>query len=409
MRQVVVSGVGLLSPLGMCVEETLCGITSGKSGTKLIEEFKEYKGFRSYLGAPLADFEFPDNFSAKATRSMGHGAKLAVFATQKAFSDANLEDRSDLFESGRMGVAYGSGTGSPSAILDFSRFINEKSTKGIKATTYLKMMSHTCATNISIFYGITGRIIPTSCACSSGSIALGYGYESIKYGAQEMMLAGGAEEFNPAISAIFDTLYASSANNSAPQTACRPFDSERDGLIVGEGACSIVLEEKRHALSRGIKPLAELVGFSSNSDGYHMTLQKMETIAQCMEEAIIDAKIDKSELGYICAHATGTVHGDSVESKAIERVFPNGIPVSSLKGHLGHSLGGSGSSTVALCIAMMNRKLFSPTRNLNTVAQDCAKLDYIIGENRCIDTEYIMVNNFAFGGVNASLIFKRLE
>ncbi len=406
MRRVVVTGIGLLSPLGLSLEETVDSVFEGNCGIKVIEEWAEYKGFRAPIGAPLPDFDFPDYFDRKATRSMGRGALLAAYASIKALEHSGL-DRSFLKGNPRVGVAYGSGTGSPEALKDFSRFIFEKSTRGIKATTYLRSMGHTCAANLGVFLGLSGRIVPTSSACSSGSLAVGNAYELIRSGQQDLMIAGGAEELDASIAVIFEALYASSSGKNAPEKSSRPFDKNRDGLVTGEGACSFILEDFEHAIARGAKPLAEVVGFATNSGGEHMTQQSKDSIEQCLRLSLADAELEKEKIGYLSAHATGTPHGDISESHATASVFGNSVAVSSFKGHLGHSLGGSGSTSAALSIEMMNREKFCPTLNLEQPDSDCAELDYIVGECRNIDTEYVMSNNFAFGGINTSLILKR--
>jgi len=407
MGRVVVTGIGLLSPLGLNLESTVDSLYNSKCGIRVIDDWAEYQGFRNPIGAPLPDFDFPECFDHKVTRSMGRGAMLSAYASLNALENAGLE-RSSLKGNSRAGVAYGSGTGSPEALKDFSRFIFEKSTRGIKATTYLRMMGHTCAANIGVFLGLSGRIVPTSSACSSGSLAIGNAYELIRSGQQDVMIAGGAEELDASIAVIFEALYASSSGDNAPEKSSRPFDKNRDGLVTGEGACSFVLEELDHALDRGAKPLAEVVGFATNSDGVHMTQQSQDTIEQCLRLSLKDAGLEGQEIGYLSAHATGTPHGDASESHATASVFGNSVPISSFKGHLGHSLGGSGSTSAAISIEMMAREKFCPTLNLEEPDSSCAELDYIVGENRAINTDFVMSNNFAFGGINTSLIMKRV-
>jgi 3-oxoacyl-[acyl-carrier-protein] synthase II len=277
----------------------------------------------------------------------------------------------------------------------------------VTATTYIRMMNHTAAVNIGMFFNIKGRIIPSSSACTSGSQGIGFAYEAIKYGRQTIMLAGGAEELCPTEAAVFDTLYATSTRNHQPGQTPSPFDRDRDGLVIGEGAGTLVLEDLDHAIARGADIVAEVVGFGCNSDGGHVTQPSADTMRIAMELALDDAGIAPAAIGYINAHGTATERGDIAESLATQELFGAGIAFSSLKGHLGHTLGACGAIEAWATIEMMNRCWFSPTLNLRQVDPRCADLDYIMQVGRYIDTEYTMSNNFAFGGINTSLIFKR--
>jgi 3-oxoacyl-[acyl-carrier-protein] synthase II len=371
-----------------------------------IKEWEEFEGLKTRLGAPLPPFPLPSHYDHKATRSMGRGALLATLTAEDALREAGLLGDPEL-RAGRTGIAFGAGTGSTAALREASNVFFRKSVRGLSGTTYHRMMSHSCAANIGIFFGITGRILPTSSACTSGSLAIGYGYETISSGVQDIMIAGGAEEFAVSIAAIFDSLCACSLKNDEPGRHPRPFDRDRDGLIIGEGACAFILEERDHALARGARPLAEIIGFGTNSDGYHITSPRQDTIERSLTLALEDAAISPQDVDYINAHATGTIIGDIAESRATNNVFGNTVPISSAKGHVGHLLGASGAVEAALTVAMMNRCLFCPTANLENVDPRCAELDYIIGAPRAIDGEISMSNTFAFGGLNTSLLFKK--
>jgi 3-oxoacyl-[acyl-carrier-protein] synthase II len=208
--------------------------------------------------------------------------------------------------------------------------------------------------------------------------------------------------------AVFDTLYATSTRNDAPTTTPAPFDKDRDGLVIGEGACTLVLEEFEHAKARGAPILAELVGFGSNSDGDHLTHPNTNTMQVAMQLALDDAGLSPAEIGYVSAHATATEQGDIAESQAMQRLFGARIPTSSLKGNFGHTLGACGALESWLAIEMMRTGWFAPTLNLHNLDPLCGEIDYIVGSGRALECEYVMNNNFAFGGVNTSLIFKRL-
>ncbi|HEY8540425.1 MAG TPA: beta-ketoacyl synthase N-terminal-like domain-containing protein, partial [Steroidobacteraceae bacterium] len=251
-------------------------------------------------------------------------------------------------------------------------------------------------------------VIPACSACTSGSQSIGFAYEAIKFGRATLMVAGGAEELCASEAAVFDTLYATSTRNDTPSQTPSPFDRDRDGLVIGEGACTLVLEEYEHAKARGATIYAEVVGFGSNSDGDHPTHPNTTTMEIAMRLALEDAQLPPSAIGYVNAHATATDQGDIAESQAMYRLFGSRIPVSSVKGHLGHTLGACGAIESWFAIEMMRHGWFTPTLNLKNVDEKCGELDYIMNGGRNLDVEYVMNNNFAFGGVNTSLIFKRV-
>jgi 3-oxoacyl-[acyl-carrier-protein] synthase II len=263
--------------------------------------------------------------------------------------------------------------------------------------------------NIGVYFGLQGRVIPTSSACTSGSQGIGYAYEAIRFGLQDAMVAGGAEELCVSEAAVFDTLYATSTRNDAPKTTPAPFDKSRDGLVIGEGACTIVLEERERALARGARIHAEILGFASNSDGDHVTHPNTTTMERVMRMALAEAGLAPEALKYINAHGTATEHGDIAESQATYRIFGQNAAVSSLKGHFGHTLGACGALETWATIQMMHAGWFAPTRNLVTVDERCGDLDYIQGEGRKLDIGVAMNNNFAFGGINTSLILARSQ
>ena len=270
------------------------------------------------------------------------------------------------------------------------------------------MMSHTAPVNVGVFFGLKGRVITTSSACTSGSQGIGYAYEAIKFGRQKIMLAGGAEELCVTEAAVFDTLYATSVKNETPELTPRPFDANRDGLVIGEGACTLILEELGFAQARGAHILAEIVGFGSNSDGQHVTQPSADTMQIAIELAIEDAGITPELIGYVNAHGTATERGDIAESTATANALGK-VPVSSLKSYLGHTLGACGSIEAWASINMMQDNWFAPTINLTQLDPECGDLDYIQHTGREIVTNYVMSNNFAFGGINTSLIFKRWQ
>lgn len=405
-RRVAVTGMAGISPIGCDWADVSARLRSYRNAVTRMAEWDEYQGLLTRLAAPAAQFTLSDRYNRKTMRSMGRVALMATRASELALIDAGLLDH-PLLTGGMLGVAYGSSTGTPKAVGDFSTMLLEKSTRNINANTYIKMMSHTAPVNIGVFFGAAGRIITTSSACTSGSQGIGYAYEAIRSGRQLAMIAGGAEELCATEAAVFDTLYATSVRNDTPELTPTPFDAARDGLVIGEGAGTLILEELEHAQARGARIYAELVGFGTNSDGRHVTNPNATTMRTAIELALADAALPASAIGYVNAHGTGTQQGDIAESHATAQVFGNKTPISSLKSYMGHTLGACGALEAWVSIQMMRENWFAPTINLKNIDPQCADLDYIIGEGRTLDCEYLMSNNFAFGGINTSLIFKR--
>ena len=406
MKRVVVTGVGALSPLGHDWPTVSARLHSLRNAVCVMDEWRSYEGLNTCLGAPAQPFELPAHYNRKSMRSMGRVALLGTRASEIALADAGLLGTA-FVGSGQMGISYGSSAGSVASVGDFGRMIKEKTTEGITATTYIKMMSHTAAVNIGVFLGLKGRIITTSSACASGSQGIGYAFESIQTGRQVAMLAGGAEELDATEAAVFDTLFATSVKNDTPQLTPRPFDAARDGLVLGEGACTLVLEELEHARARGARILAEVLGYGTNSDGAHVTHPQPETMAQAMRLALESAGVPGSAIGYVNAHGTATDHGDIAESEATRSVLGPRMPISSLKSYMGHTLGACGALEAWMTIEMMRGGWFAPTINLDNVDPACGELDYIRGAGRALQTDLVMSNNFAFGGINTSLVFRR--
>ena len=405
-RRVVVTGRGVLSPLGHDWPSVLAWLKTGRNAVRRYDDWARYKGLNTLLGVPAQDFELPEHYTRKTTRSMGRVALLATRASELALADAGLLG-DPLLKSGKVGISYGSSAGTPASMSDFGRMLAEFNTQYINATTYIRMMAHTAPVNMGVFFGITGRIVTTSSACTSGSQGIGYAYEAIKAGKQVAMLAGGSEELDVTATTVFDTLFATSNDNDAPQTTPRPFDASRNGLVIGEGACTLVLEDLEHALARGATIHAEIVGYGTNSDGQHVTQPNASTMAQAMRLALDDAGLPPDAIGYVNAHGTATEHGDIAETTATHAVFGERMPISSLKSYVGHMLGACGAFEAWMSIEMMRAGWFAPTLNLAEVDPRCGQLDFITGQGRELQAEYVMSNNFAFGGINTSLVFRR--
>lgn len=407
-HRVVITGIGAISPLGNDWQSVRRKLLSKTNAVQVIEPWLSIQGLHTHVGCPAAPFDLPaECFTRKSMRSMGRVGIMAVRASQKALEDAGLANSVTLAR-GDLGVAYGSSAGTPSAMADIAGLMLRKSTAGLNANTYVRMMSHTAAVNIAIFFHLHGRVIPTSSACTSGSQGIGYAYEAIRFGRETMMIAGGSEELDATDAAIFDTLFATSTGfNDAPQLTPRPFDAQRDGLVIGEGAGSLILEELEHAQERGAHIYAEVMGYACNCDGAHITSPQAAQMAQCMRNALDDAHLSASEIGYVNLHGTATERGDAAESHATYEVFGARTPVSTLKSYMGHTLGACGALEAWMSIEMMREGWFAPTVNLQTPADDCANLNYIMNEELPLSTDLVMSNNFAFGGINTSLILKR--
>jgi 3-oxoacyl-[acyl-carrier-protein] synthase II len=408
-KRVVITGIGALSPLGHDVETMMDSLRAETNKVQCMQPWGQYEGLNTQVGVPCAPFDLPaDRYNRKSMRSMGRVAQMATRTSELALEQAGLLG-SPLVTSGQLGVSFGSSSGTPSALSDFGRMMLVKKIEGINANTYVKMMSHTAAVNIAVFFGITGRIITTSSACTSGSQGIGYAYEAILSGRQVAMLAGGAEELDPTQAAIFDTLFATSTRyNDQPRITPRPFDADRDGLVLGEGACTFVLEEYEHAKARGATMLGEIVGYGTNCDGTHVTQPQSATMAQAMQLALEDAALPPEAIPYVNAHGTSTDQGDVAESQGTQAVFGSNVAISSLKSYMGHTLGACGALETWMTLEMMRTGWFAPTLNLKHVDPRCGDLDYVRTGGRTLQTEFAMTNNFAFGGINTSLILRRL-
>lgn len=406
-RRVVITGMGGITAIGNDWTTVQTNLKRLENAVRYMPEWEVYDGLNTKLGAPIDNFILPDHYTRKKIRSMGRVSLMSTRATEIALTQSGLLNDPALTD-GQTGIAFGSSTGSTAPVAAFATMLNEQHTNNITATTYVQMMPHTTAVNTGLFFGLKGRVITTSSACTSGSQAIGYAYEAIKYGMQTIMVAGGAEELCPSEAAVFDTLFATSQKNDNPKSSPRPFDRYRDGLVIGEGAGALILEEYEHAKARGATIYGEIVGFMTNCDASHITQPRKETMQLCIEQALKQANLPATAIGYISAHGTATDRGDIAESNATAEIYGTNTPISSLKSYLGHTLGACGALEAWMSIEMMHSGWFHPTINLNNLDPNCGNLDYITGNGRELDVEYIQSNNFAFGGINTSIIIKRI-
>ena len=396
--------MGAVSPLGNTVDAAFARLRTFENCVQALPELGEYTGLNTRLGCRTA-FERPAHWTRKTTRTMGDVSMYALAATEQAIAESGLDEAT--IQGGRTGVAYGSCSGSIPALLDFYSMLKTKEVAGITSGTYIKLMPQTTACNLSVHFRTHGRLVPTGTACTSGSLAIGNAAELIRWGVQDVMIAGGAEEFSATQVAIFDTLYATSLRNDAPKSTPAPYDASRDGLVIGDGAATFILEEREHAIARGARILAEVAGFAETTDGTHVTNPNAETMASALTLALADAGIDGAAVGYVSGHGTATRAGDIAETSATRAAFSRAVPISSVKSYTGHTLGACGALEAALLLKSLECGWYPPTLNLANLDSACAELDYVTGEGRMIDAEYVMSNNFAFGGVNTSLVFRR--
>jgi 3-oxoacyl-[acyl-carrier-protein] synthase II len=402
---VVITGVGLVTPIGHDLDAVSRALREDASGVRPQAEWESIGHLATRLAGEVTGVVLAGS-DRKKLRTMGRVARLALTATEAALRDAGLDETT--VQHPRTGLAYGSTHGSSSAYVDFAGpLLARRSFEGLPSTSYLKFMTHTCAANLAQYYGVQGRVVSTCAACVSGSQAIGAGLEAIRAGHADLMICGGAEELHWTHAGVFDIMYATSTRyNERPSLTPRPFDAARDGLVVAEGAGTVVLEEYERARRRGAHIHAELLGYGTNCDGTHVTNPSAQGMAAAIRLGLDDARIGPEDIDYVNAHATATEVGDLAESRAMHEVFGERTPVSSSKGFMGHTLGACGAIEVGLCIAMMRDGFLAPTRNLDEVDPRCAPLDHVRGEAREARPRIVMSNNFAFGGINTSLVLR---
>ena len=405
MKRVVITGMGAVSPLGENVASMVHGLEHGKTAVRFMEGWDQYKGLHSLIGAP-AELKNEMAIPRQKRRSMGKMSVFAVQAAEQAISEAGLSVPD--ITSGRTGCIIGSTMGGVEATNGiFELLIPTKDLTQLSSMSFFKCMSHTAAMNVAQCLGITGYVLATSAACASALQALGMGFELIRSGRQDVLLCGGAEELHPIVTGTFDILFATSTHyNAEPHLSPRPFDEKRDGLVCGDGAGILILEESEHALRRDATILAEVIGYSTCGSGEHVSESNRQGIFNCMGRALKDAGISAQEVDYISAHATATLQGDQAEAEAIRDIFGANVPVSGLKGYMGHTLGASGALELIASLVMMQKGLIYPTLNLKNVAKDCEGIWHVMEPlKRKVDV--VLKNCFAFGGINASLVCKK--
>ncbi len=403
LRRVVITGMGSVSPLGRGTAALVQGIEAGRSAVQVMEGWEKYIGLRSRVGAP-AELKDEKLIPRQNRRSMGRMSLFAVQAAQDALADAGLDPA--VASSGRLGCIVGSTTGSAISISQaFETMLPDRDLTKLSSMMFFHCLSHTATMNVAQCLKINGCVMATSAACASALHALGTGYDLIRLGRQDFMLCGGAEELHPTVTGSFDVLFATSVKyNTTPHLTPRPFDRDRDGLVCGEGSGILLLEDYEHAVARNARIHAELLGFHTCSSGDHVSESSRPAMVACMREALHDAGLEPRQADYINAHATATLQGDKEEAEAIREVFGDAVPVSSLKGYMGHTLGASAALELAASLAGMRKGLLYPTRNLDNVSPECQGIRHVMGAPERRDAHVVVKNSFAFGGISAVLV-----
>ena len=406
MRRVAITGLGAITPLGNSVEAFVAGIERGENATRLMPEWQKYKGLRCLLGAP-ALMQDEKSIPRHNRRSMGRLSVFAVQAAEQAFRDSGIPR--EALTGGRLGCVIGSTMGSAESICEaFEILLPDSDLSLLPSTKFFQCISHTAALNAAQYLGLTGTVMSTNAACASALQAIGAGYDLVRLGEQDIMLCGGAEGLHPTVTGSFDILFATSSGyNQEPKKTPRPFDARRDGLVCGEGSGIVVLEDYERARQRKAKIYAEIIGYSTCANGIHVSESNREAIVSCVNEALKRADISGRDVDYINAHATATIQGDKEEAAAIRQIFGDKVEVSSLKGHIGHTLGASGSIELIASLAMMEKGVIYPTLNLDEPAEDCAGIRHVMKKPVHKKINILLKNCFAFGGINAALVCKK--
>jgi 3-oxoacyl-[acyl-carrier-protein] synthase II len=407
-RRVVITAGSAITPIGHTRGEIVESLRRGVSGVKPLKEDHLLSKFIHSKVFGTVDYPVEFDFKRLYRKTMGPVAYYACQVAKEVLAQAGLPP--EFVTGGRLGVAFGSTHGSPSVQREiYKTFFTGSQTEfsTIGAVDYLKSMVHTTAVNITKMFGITGRVISSSTACTTSSQSIGYGYETIKFGMQDAMLCGGADEYDTTTVAVFDNLLAcSTAFNDSPQCTPRPFDRKRDGLVVGEGAGAVLLEEYEHARRRGAEIMGEVIGFACNNNGGDLILPNMNGISETLRVGLQDAALNPEQVDFVSAHATGTKMGDVIEAQAIHAVYGDHPLVTGFKGYMGHTMGSCGVIETILTLYLMREGFVAPTLNLEEPDERCAMIRHTAGvESRRIDIAGIQ--NFAFGGVNTSLLIRR--
>lgn len=409
-RRVVVTGMGMLTPLGNDVASSWQALQQGKSGVDFITHF-DTEAYSTKFAGLIKNFAVEDFFPAKEARKMDLFIQYGVAAGIQAFRDSGIEITEQ--NAGRIGAAIGSGIGGLGLIEENHEKLLASGPRKLSPFFVPSTIINMISGHLSIMLGLQGPNISIVTACTTGVHNIGHAARMIAYGDADAMLAGGAEKASTTLGmGGFGAARALSTRNDAPQQASRPWDKDRDGFVLGDGAGVVMLEEYEHAKARGAKIYAELVGFGMSGDAYHMTSppESGRGAASSMVNALRDAGVDPSQVQYINAHGTSTPAGDIAETMAIKSVFgakPEGLMVSSSKSMLGHLLGAAGSVESIITVLSLQDQVVTPTINLDNPDEGC-DLDYVPHQARQAKMEYALCNSFGFGGTNGSILFRKI-
>lgn len=408
-RRVVVTGMGMVSPLGLSVQETWDGLVAGRVGVAPVDDFAT-DGFPTRIAAQVKGFVAENHVDRREVRRMARFTQLAVVAGMQALQGAGLDLQKE--DATRVGLQIGSAVGGMPVIEENTLILHEEGVRRLNPTFAPTVIVSAAPCHMAVLWGIKGPTNAPAAACATGVVALGEAMRWLERGDADVVVAGGSEAIlSPLALGAFSRLGALSTRNDDPEHACRPFDVSRDGTVMGEAAAVLVLETERHALRRDAPILAEVAGYGFSEDAYHITAPDPsgDGAARAMALALKDARIGPADVGYIVPHGTGTALNDVSEARAIHTVFgehARRIPVSSNKGGIGHTLGAAGAVSAAVGIKAMLEGLLPPTANLVTPDPEC-DLDHVQGRPRAARADVVLVNAFGFGGQNACLVLHR--
>ena len=407
-RRVVITAASAITPIGHGRKDIVDSLLQGRSGVITLRDDDLLSGYIDCKVYGTINYPVDFDFERKYRKTMGPVAYYACQVVKEVIEASGLDK--EFISSGNLGVAFGSTHGSPTVQREiYKNFFSRSEARfaAVGAVDYLKSMVHTTAVNITKMFEITGRVISSSTACTTSSQSIGFGYESVKFGMQDAMICGGADEYDTTTVAVFDNLLACSTDfNETPHLTPRPFDTRRDGLVVGEGAGAVLLEEYEHARKRGAPILAEIIGFSCGNNGGDLILPCKDGIIRTIKMGLENAKIRADQVDFVSAHATATKMGDVVEAQSIGSIYGDKPHVTGLKGYTGHTMGSCGVIETIMTLYMMEEGFIAPTLNLEEVDERCAMIRHTktLLES---DIRIAAVQNFAFGGVNTSLLFKK--
>ena len=399
--KIVITGLGAVSPYGAGVPALLDGLFTGKGCMHTVPELQALSMVKTKVAATVPDIDF-SYIPRRDRRSMSRMAKYAFAAAKEALQSAGYETAPQ-----GLGFFMGSTLNSIAVWLEVSKNCIENHLELVKTSDFLQIMNHSPLATVSQALKINGPCVGASDACATGLMNIGLAYNALKTGLVSQALCGGTEEYHPMFSACFDIMQATSHNfNDTPNAACRPFDEQRTGLVCSEGCGLLFMETEESAKARGASILAEVIGFASNTETENMAYPSAETLRQCMQAALKNAGVTPQEVDLLNAHATGTLVGDIAETQAANAVFGPAVKVNSLKGHLGHTMGASGSLETIACVEMLLRQEILPTQNLHTPDGRCAPVTHITAAEKT-PVDIIVKNSFAIGGNNCSLVLRR--